>query len=77
MYKHVNYVSYVHVLYVQHCPDSLKDDLCDFCHFLKVLGKILLACAKLQREQDQLYISLLVSVWRIMCENLNQNGLIY
>ena len=47
--------------------------LCSFC--LKVLGKSVGLC-KTSKRKDQLYISLLVSVWRIICENFNTNGLI-
>ena len=43
--------------------------------FLKVLGKSVGLC-KTSKREDQLYISLLVSVWRIICENFNPNGLI-
>ena len=43
--------------------------------FLKVLGKIV-GLYKTTKRKDQLYISLLVSVWRIFCENFNPNGLI-
>ena len=42
---------------------------------LKVLGKIVGLC-KTTKRKDQLYISLLVSVWRIICEHFNPNGLI-
>ena len=42
---------------------------------LKVLGKSVGLC-KISKRKDQLYISLLVSVWRIICENLNPNELI-
>ena len=42
---------------------------------LKVLGKSVGLCKSTKRK-DQLYISLLVSVWRIICENFNPNGLI-
>ena len=42
---------------------------------LKVLGKSVGLC-KTTKRKDQLYISLLVSVWRIICENFNPNGLI-
>ena len=42
---------------------------------LKVLGKSVDLC-KTTKRKDQLYISLLVSVWRIICENFNPNGLI-
>ena len=42
---------------------------------LKVLGKSVGLC-KTTRRKDQLYISLLVSVWRIICENSNPNGFI-
>ena len=31
---------------------------------------------KTTKRKDQLYISLLGSVWRIICENFNPNGLI-
>ena len=43
--------------------------------FLKVLGKSVGLC-KTTKRKDQLYIGLLVSVWRIICENFNPNGLI-
>ena len=36
------------------------------CVFLKVLGKSVGLC-KTTKRKDQLYISLLVSVWRIIC----------
>ena len=42
---------------------------------LKVLGKSVGLC-KTTKRKDQLYISLLVSVWRFICENFNPNGLI-
>ena len=42
---------------------------------LKVLGKSVGLC-KTTKRKDQLYISLLVSVWRIICENFNPNRLI-
>ena len=42
---------------------------------LKVLGKSVGLC-KTSKRKDQLYISLLVSVWRIICENFNPIGLI-
>ena len=42
---------------------------------LKVLGKSVGFC-KTTKRKDQVYISLLVSVWRIICENFNPNGLI-
>ena len=42
---------------------------------LKVLGKSVGLC-KTTKRKDQLYSSLLVSVWRIICENFNPNGLI-
>ena len=42
---------------------------------LKVLGKSVGLCKTTQRK-DQLYISLLVFVWRIICENFNPNGII-
>ena len=42
---------------------------------LKVLGKSVGLC-KTTKRKDQLYISLLASVWRIICENFNPNGLI-
>ena len=48
--------------------------ICDF-GMLKVLGKSVGLC-KTTKRKDQLYISLLVSVWRIICENVNPNGLI-
>ena len=45
-------------------------------HVLKVLGKSVGLC-KTSKRKDQLYISLLVSVSRIICENFNPNGLIF
>ena len=42
---------------------------------LKVLGKSVGSC-KTTKRKDQLYISLLVSVWRIICEIFNPNKLI-
>ena len=36
---------------------------------LKVLGKSVGLCKTTKREDQLLYISLLVSVWRIICEN--------
>ena len=42
---------------------------------LKVLGKSVGLC-KTTKRKDQLYISLLVSVWRSICKNFNPNGLI-
>ena len=42
---------------------------------LKVLGKSVGLC-KTTKRKGQLYISLLVSVWRIICDNFNPNGLI-
>ena len=42
---------------------------------LKVLGKSVGLC-KTSKRKDQLYISLLVSVWRIICQNFNPNRLI-
>ena len=42
---------------------------------LKVLGKCVGLC-KTAKRMDQLYIRLLVSIWRIICENFNPNGLI-
>ena len=42
---------------------------------LKVLGKSV-GLFKTTKRKNQLYISLLVSVWRIICENFNPNGLI-
>ena len=42
---------------------------------LKVLGKSVGLC-KTSKRKDQLYISLLVSVWRIICENFKPKGLI-
>ena len=47
----------------------------DLGAMLKVLGKSVGLC-KTTKRKDQLYISLLVSVWRIICENFNPNGLI-
>ena len=52
-----------------------------FCTFLvcgldlKVLGKSVGLCKTAERK-DQLYIRLLVSVLRIICENFNPNGLL-
>ena len=45
------------------------------CPFLKVLGKSVGLC-KTTKRKDQLFIRLLVSVWRIISENFNPNGLI-
>ena len=42
---------------------------------LKVLGKSVGLC-KTTRRKDQLHISLLVFLWRIICENFYPNGLI-
>ena len=42
---------------------------------LEVLGKSVGLC-KTAKRKDQLYISLLVAVWKIICENFNPNGLI-
>ena len=42
---------------------------------LKVLGKSVGLC-KTTKRKDQLYISLLVPVWRIICEIFYRNGLI-
>ena len=42
---------------------------------LKVLGKSVGLC-KTTKRKDQVYISLLVFVWRIICEKFNSNGLI-
>ena len=42
---------------------------------LKVLGKSVGLC-KTATRKDQLYISFLVYVWRIICENFNPNRLI-
>ena len=42
---------------------------------LKVVGKSVGLC-KTTKRKDQLYISLLVSVWRIIYENFNPNGLV-
>ena len=39
------------------------------------LGKSVGLC-KTSKRKDQLYISFLVSVWRIICENFNLNRLI-
>ena len=45
--------------------------------YLKVLAKsVQIGLCKTTKRKDQLYISLLVSVWRIICENFNQNELI-
>ena len=45
-------------------------------HPTKVLGKSVGLCKSTKRK-DKLYISLLlVSVWRIICENFNPNGLV-
>ena len=69
----------------QHCIKTSPQDqfamfgLIGSCEFpqgaLKVLGKSVGLC-KTTKRNDQLYISLLVSVWRIICENFNPNGLI-
>ena len=44
-------------------------------YLLKVLGKSVGLC-KTTKRKGQLYICLLVCVWRIICENFNPNGLI-
>ena len=44
-------------------------------NLLKVLGKSVGLCKSAKRK-DQLYIRLLVSVLRIICENFNPNGLL-
>ena len=61
---HLIYYNEWHTLY--HSSNQSK---------LKVLGKSVGLC-KTTKRKDQLYISLLVSVWRIICENFNPNGLI-
>ena len=53
---------------------DVKKQLLKVCH-LKVLGKSVGLC-KTAKRKDQLYISLLVSVWKIICENFNPNGLV-
>ena len=47
----------------------------DWRTHLKVLGKSVGLC-KTSKWKDQLYISLRVSVWRIICENFNPNEVI-
>ena len=42
---------------------------------LKVLGKTVGLC-KTTKRKDQLYIGILVSVCRTICENFNPNGLL-
>ena len=63
------------LLYILHS----YQDIISYAYFtsinLKVLGKSVGLC-KTTKKKDQLYISLLVSVWRIICENCNPNGLI-
>ena len=46
-----------------------------FVRILKVLGRSVGLC-KTTKRKDQLYITLLVSVWRIICEIFNPNGVI-
>ena len=43
--------------------------------FLKVVGKSVGLC-KTTKRKDQLYITLLISAYRIICENFKPNGLI-
>ena len=43
--------------------------------YFKGLGKSVGLC-KTTKRKDQLYISVLVFVWRIICENFNPNRLI-
>ena len=57
-----------------HKHDFISNQLLFYC-WLKVLGKSVDLC-KTTKRKNQLYISLLVSVWRIICENFNPNGLI-
>ena len=52
-----------------------KDSLVSSTGYLKVLGKSVGLC-KSTKRMDQLYISLLVPVWKIICENFNPNGFI-
>ena len=54
---------------------KLVSSINDVAAALKVLGKSVGLC-KTTKRKDQLYTSLLVSVWRIICENFNPNGLI-
>ena len=60
-----------------YCSASLRATDYDYHNYqaLKVLGKSVGLC-KTTKRKDKLYISLLVSVWRIICENFNPNGLI-
>ena len=72
-------IKYYFVDVVTHVKGSRKLPFYSRVHFtlvcLKVLGKSVGLC-KTSKRKDQLYISLLVSVWRIICENFNPNGLI-
>ena len=65
-------------------PRIERNEVMFWCHHkyygkvmyvLKVLGKSV-GLYKTRKRKDQLYITLLVSVWRIICENFNPNGLI-
>ena len=58
---------YIFAMLMQNCIELYE--------LLKVLGKSVGLC-KTTKRKDQLYIGLLVSVWRIICENFNPNGLI-
>ena len=68
-------------LSINHSDDTLEEQRCERLSLndqwsdLKVLGKSVGLC-KTAKRMDQLYISLLVSIWRIICENFNPNGLI-
>ena len=62
-------------IYIFHTAVSWGRNIHVSCYSnLKVLGKSVGLC-KTTKRKDQLYISLLVSVWRIICENFNPNGL--
>ena len=56
-------------------PQLLVTEFDSESRTLKVLGKSVGLC-KTAKRKDQLYIRLLVSVLRIICENFNPNGLL-
>ena len=75
---HYNHESYIIIIRVRSLGDTWSKVIV-YCltmfPLLKVLGKSVGLC-KTTKRKDQLYISLLVSVWRIICENFNPYGLI-
>ena len=66
---------FMHTILPKVVPDNLIFALKRFMIDLKVLDKSVGLCQTSKRK-DQLYISLLVFVWRIICENINPNGLL-